>query len=52
MEVITTKNELELWTEEAYDKLLARLQDELTEEERVIFLWNAHVLLNNVISRR
>ena len=50
MEVVLVKDEVGLWIEEAYNKLLERFQDELREAEQAIFLWNAHVLLSRITS--
>ena len=51
MEVVSVKDEIELWIEEAYSKLLCRSQYELTKEEQAIFLWNAHVLLSKLLEK-
>jgi hypothetical protein len=52
MEVATIKNERELWVKEAYDKMGSNFLYELTEEEQVIFLWNANVWLNTLLKRK
>ena len=52
MEVVEVKNDLELWIDEGYNSLLRIFQDELTKEEQAVFLWNDHVELSKIQSRR
>jgi len=52
MEATAVKNEIELWVKEAYNKMGSNFLYELTEEEQVIFLWNANVWLNTLLKRR
>lgn len=52
MEVVSVKDKAGLWIEQGFDLLLQRFQSELSREEQVIFLWNAHVLLSKMLQGR
>jgi len=52
MAVTVLKDELELWTEETYNKTQQRFLYELTKEEQAILLWNVNAWLNTLIKRR
>jgi hypothetical protein len=52
MTIAALKDEVELWTEEAYNKLHQRFLYELTKEEQAILLWNFNAWLNTLIKQR